>query len=495
MLDLLIKKNEYNQLLILGSALSNYTVSKETLETSLGLTTVTLSRYLRNLNADLLELYPQQESFLKIAGDYFTFTQPDTQPDYEVFHKLLQRFLEGSTIYQTLKALLLKNIQKTDLLIDELNISQSYFNKIIKEINNYFEKCHVQIIQRNKHIFFIGQETHILFLEYLIRQYVNKFDKIPCICTHYFPDLVEIVRDHTLSDLNDIQLNRMNELHHIFKKRSEKLTNITINDRDVKEILSLIVQENDLLVDEVQGINISQDMRLFANLLARVSSSQLEDAPTKYQIGRRLSQSTNTLTRDCLAFIDIISTHLLKDLDKTADSYFEFVYIVHLHFVYIRLFGIDFKKIFILRHADIFQNTCQNQEVYQQLTRILEDKMLFDSFQPMNRQLISQNKALFIDASYTTIRNYLNTSVTISFDFIYRLSFEFFIQQRLRTIFTENVVTFTFDSESADIIVTDHLVPVKKNSKLFPFVDTNSNESLEKLLSLITSVYSKKIVS
>lgn len=492
MLDLLIKKNEYNQLLILGSALSNYTVSKKTLESSLNLTHVTLSRYLRNINADLREIYPQQKSVLKVSGDRFIFTQTDDQPDYDVFHQLLQKFLKGSTIFQTLKSLLLKNIQKTDLLIEELNISQSYFNKIVKEINRYFETCQVQIIQRNKHIFFVGKETHILYLEYLTRQYINKFTKLPCECTHYFPELIEVIRDHNISDLNDIQLNRVKELHHIFKKRSEKLSQITLDDPELKEILLLIVQENDLLTDD---IDFSNDTRLFANLLARFSSSQLEDTHMKSHIGKKLSQSPTILTKDCLAFIDIISAQFSTSLDKTADRYFEFVYMAHLHFIYIRLFGTDFKKQFTLKHADIFQTTCKNQDIYYQLMTSLEDQALFNTLHPLNQEMILKNNSLFVDASYTAIRTYLKTSVTISFDFIYRLSFEFFIQQQLREIFTESSVIFTYNSELADIVVTDHLVPVKKNSKLFPFIDTNSEKSLEKLLALITTVYSKKTLS
>ncbi|WEG73595.1 helix-turn-helix domain-containing protein [Vagococcus intermedius] len=495
MLDLLIKKNEYNQIVILGSAISECTLPKDILEKKLDLTSFTLTRYIRNINTDIQEFDTSKSVFVTIKGDTICLNNPNDLPIYTLFNQILSKFLNESTVYQTLKALLFRNKQATDTLIDSLNISQSYFNKIIKSINEYFTICEVQIIQRNKQIFFSGPETHILFLEFLIRQYFNKIETLPCICKHQFPDLIDLVRDHTLSDLNSIQLSRMNELHHIFKKRSEHLTNIKIMDPEIKEALETITSLSDLIVDTPDIPNYSQDMRLFSNLLPRVMSSQLETPATKRQIGMKLAKSRTNFSKDVVTFVNTIIERFIDNMDLNSNEYFEFIYIAHLHLIYARLFGSDFKILFKLKHAHIFDLAAKDQPVYNELVTYFNNPNNFSDINTVNKVAIISNRALFIDSTYTAIRSYRYTSVTISFDFMYRLSFEYFLQNRLRDIFSESALIFTHNSDKTDIIVTDHIIKVPQDTKLFTFVDTNSSQSLDNLLAMITKTFNHKIMA
>lgn len=495
MLDLLIKKNEYNQLIILGAAIAECEITKEVLERELNLTSFTLTRYVRNINIELEELTGYKSMTISLKGHYICLDNPEQLPIYTLLNQLLSKCLNESTIYQTLKALLFKNQQTTDILIESLNISQSYFNKIIKLINEYFSVCNVQIIQRNKQIFFSGPETHILFLEFLIRQYVNKIDPLPCICTHEYPELIELVRDKTLTDLNDIQLSRMTELHHIFKKRTDHIAMIKINDPEVREVLETIVSLSNLITESPNIPGYSHDAKLFANLLPRIMSSQLESTATKQKIGRTLAQSRSNFSKDVTTFVSTICKNHLDKMDVDSDEYYEFIYIAHLHLIYARLFESDFKKLFKLKHAHIFNFTVQEQPVYHELAAYYNNPNNFSNLSTVNKVAIISNRELFIDSTYTAIRSYRQAFVTISFDFMYRLSFEYFLQNRLRDIFSDTALIFTHDSEKADIIVTDHIITVPNHTKLFTFVDTNSVQAMDNLLAMITTVYNHKIMS
>ncbi|QIL46848.1 hypothetical protein G7081_07075 [Vagococcus coleopterorum] len=495
MLEQLLKKNEYKQVLILGLVNHKEQASKEAIQADLAITPATFSRYLRNINLDLEEIFPNYDVKIINNSDQLSLLNThDYSPDH-LFNKLVHHYLMESNMYRMLKSLLLRNSHQTSLLIEELNISQSYFNKLIKQLNTFIEPTGVIIAQRNKEIFFDGDEAKIIYLEYLMRHYFETIEPLPCICTHSFPTIEEVVRDHTIADLNDVQKQRMETLHHTFKKRYKQLHLIKIPDSELKEVLKAAMCDYDLLDDTVPIDDFNCDMRLYTNLLARISSSQLEDLETKREIGRRLIELDTPIVKNIVLFIDTICEKFIPNMTKNSREYAEFFYMVILHIAYIRLFGCNYKGMFQLNLLSRLEASHEDQPIY---AEILDYFHTPDNFLYLDKEIsdvILNHNSLFIDSCYTAVRSYRKTTVKVSFDFIYRLSFEFFLQNRLRQIFGDSMLEYVADSNEADIMISDHFISVSKETTLFTFIDTNSSETLNKLLNLITRTYTTKIMT
>lgn len=491
----MIKKNEYKQVLILGLINHKEKISADEIKRKLSITTGTFNRYIRSINDDLEELSPEFEVKIINTNDDLSLKNNHCFSPDHLFNLLVDKYLLESNTYRTLKTLLLRNSHNTMLLIEELNVSQSYFNKIIRGLNEFLAPTDVKIIQRNKMIFFNGEEAKIIYLEYLMRHYFETIETLPCICTHKFPNLIDLVRDHNLSDLNDVQLKRMKTLHHTFKKRHTELKKITIENNDIRDILAVIVSKNDLLDDHVDVDDFNYDLRLYSNLLARITSSKLESQDTKTAIGTRLYSLKNPIIKDVIQFVNTISYQFIPNMEVGSAEYAEFIYIISLHVAYIQLFGFNYKSLFQMKFLSNLEENHLDQPVYANLIEYFKQPKNFDYLSPSCQDIILKHNAIFIDSCYTAIRNYRKTSVKISLDFIYRLSFEHFLEKRLRDMFCDTMLVYVKDSSKADILVSDHFVSVPKETLLFTFIDTNSSEALDKLGSLISSTYNQKIMN
>lgn len=494
MLKLLLKKNEYKQVLIMEALLKDQEVTKINLELNHKITLSTLNRYIRNINAALSNFDTSKSISIETTSEKIFLSSAPSPFTHILFHDILISYLHESMVYQTLSALLLKNDQNTTALIHSLNISSSYFNKIIKQINHFISITKVQICQKNNVIFFKGNELNILYLEFLIRQYLSKIDTLPYHCENSFPELNVLIPNYTTLNLNDSHLARIEELYRVLKKRCTTLNTIKITDSESRDSLSLIVSESDLLMAPSETVPLSQDVRLLINLLIRLNSAQFEPNNTKNKIGLRLSESQSELAKDAKLLVDNLISTFISPKSVSNYDYYEFIYSAHLHLIYIRLFGFDIRSLFKLTDEHALYNNKNIQPGYLALKNYFEKPNNFSKLAIRNQIDILNNKNLFIDSSYSSIRRYRKTTVSISFDFIYRLSFEQFLQTRLRHIFSEKMLVFSFNTLESDILVTDYIPSLSETIELFTFTDTNSRTELDNLLSLITRVYSKRIM-
>lgn len=495
MLKILIKSNEYNQVLIIKNLVSNPSASITNLTQLLNIQKVTLLRYIKNLNNDFNSLFPQNSIELVTDSDNIILYNNNSIPIYTIIHKLMTNYLLNSISYQVIKSLLLKNSQNTAHLVESINISQSYFNKLIKQINTYIAPTSIKIVQRNKEIFFYGSELNIIYLEYLMRYFIERFETVPLIKDLQFPDLISLANDHTLSDLNDIQLKRVTTLYHSFQKRKNYFTSLTIENNDIRDILKVIVDTHDFIVDPkaVNILNYSEDAPLLANFLTRIISTGLDTTTTHVEISKKLLNLNNPIVTDAERIVIDFCYTFIPHIKKKSPLYMEFIYIVTINIIYVRLFGFDFKNLFRIGQDTMPISQSFYTKNYHSIENYFIDETNFKSVTFPNQYAINNNRQLFIDTCYLTLKSSKKNKLAISFDFIYNLSFEHYLQERLHTIFNSEMLIYVEESINSDILITDHIVPIKGKTLLFTFNDINSSYELENLLQLTTSLYNKKI--
>lgn len=489
MLKLLIKNNEYNQVLLVKSLISNCSSSISELTHLFDIQKITLNRYIKNLNTDFQVIFKVDTIKLVVQSDVITIKNNTSIPLYTIVHKLMTYYLFNSISYKLIKSLLINNSQYTANLIESVNISQSYFNKLIKQINTYISPTTVKIIQRNKEIFLTGDELKIIYLEYLMLYFIQSFEKIPLNKDSAFPELIALASDHTLTNLNDIQLQRVTTLYHAFQKRKKNFTSLTIKDNEIKEILNIMVDTHDFIVDpnDVNIFEFSKDAPLLANFLVRIISTGLDSNDTHLIIANRLHELSNPIINDIKKIINNFIDAFIPNIKKNSLLYKEFFYIMTLNVVYLRLFSFDFKDLFQIDHASIPIKKSNCSTEYQHIETYLRDNVHLKTISPRTQKAITNNIKLFIDTCYIIFRSSKKRKLSISFDFIYHLGFEHYLQNHLYTIFNVDTLVYVDNSIDSDIIITDHIISTQGNTTLFTFNDIDSDVELHNLLKLITS--------
>lgn len=486
MLKFLVKKNEYNQIIVFGTLVRYKTISKSVMETQLECNSSTFSRYIRNINDDLITLFPNHDITIQTKGDQLILEKDSTLSLTNLVKDLSKKYLDESSVYHVLQCFLTKPKYEIHDFLSTINISQSYLNKIIKDLNALFLRTGVKIVQRNKSIYFDGPEMNLIFLSYLLQNYLEHFEAIPNpnIDSYYLNQESSLIPEHSA--------NRLYTLFATFQKRSAYAKNLKIADPELKALLTFLLREESQLTTQLNLEHFSHESRLLFNFILLLTATQSSNPFLKSQLGAGLEQLDYPIITDTKALIKHLETEFSIHFSQNSSEYYQFFYIMTIHFIYLRLFGSNLKELFHWVDKDVYKQTQDKHPIYQEIEHFFNKNQNFSYLTPENQAVLINNEQLFIESTYTIIRLKDKKQVTISCNFIHRVAFEYFIKHYLHQIFNNDVLTFVSPNEGPDILVTDHIVEAADSTTLFTFVDTNSSEEMNELLNLITSLLTKK---
>ncbi|WEG73085.1 helix-turn-helix domain-containing protein [Vagococcus intermedius] len=494
MLDLLLKKNEYMCLTLFESLAQNNRLEKTELLDQLTININTFSRYIDTINSDLRDIVLDSPIFIRHTSELVEIIYEGSLSFYTIYCRLAHLYLDVSNSYRLICSLLQKNKQHTHSLLLQLNLSKSYLNKLIARINVYIKRTQIKISQRNGEIFFYGPETHIIFFEFLMQQFISTFSLAPSENSILSSDIMTSPKKIAYYHADKINEIRLNEVQKIFKKRYYSLHKINIPNPYIKPILTIMLTQTNLVNDFFTIMPLTEDTRLFANLIPRLLSSRLDSSDTRHAIVQVLLEENNTMTKDLVHLTQKLVDNFIPNLDTSQDIFYDFLYVAHLHTVYLALLNFDIKSLFANKHSDSCEFTDANHPLYTKLVSLFEDPKTCANMSYKARQIITNNKKIFIDACYTVIRSFQHPVLKLSLDFINNLSFEYFLQNRLNNTFNRSL-EFVQDIYQSDLIISDHLVTIPYTSHFFSFINTHSSKKMSELHSLITVMLNNKALS
>lgn len=482
MMKFLVKKNEYNQIIIFGTIVRYNTISKSTMAAQLSCNPHTFARYIRNINNDFVDVFPKVAISIQSNGDTLTLERPTELSKTNLVKVLSEKYLETSTIYQLLQLLLVdKNDESVDFL-NTLNISQSYLNKIIIELNTHFKATGVKIKQRNQSAYFAGEPIHLISLSFLLRNYLEHFGSL-------MP--ASDSENHNLTS----QPSSLKTLYATFKTHVYASNKVTIKNKGLKKLLVHLFENDPQFTQDYDFSEFNDDSHLLFNLLAHLTVSPLDNTSSKAKLGEQLSKVTSPLIKDTKKLTEQVTAEFSLDLPPDSLNYQQYFYIITIHLIYLRLLNYNFKELFHFSDKDLLQKADDFPKIYEMITDYFNIKKNFNQLSRKHKALIVENNALFIETTYSLTRFKNLPTVTISCNFIHRVAFGYFIEKYLQTVFSPTIIKFVSVDTVPDILISDHIIDADDETNLFIFADTNSTIEMGELLNLVIVVMNKKIIS
>lgn len=488
MLNLLLKKNEYIQVSLLKQLLKNQGISKNTLRDMYQLNTVTFSRYIRTINQDLTDCFPDEGvSLLVTPSNELTISYPPSIKGHTILNTIIHSYLSASSTYHILTLLIKEKISSVDQFLIDINVSQSYFNKLLKQINLFLAPSSIKVTQRNKNIFFDGPLTHIIYLEFLMLNTLTTFSPHQSENNYSAPNG---------SQTNTIGDDSLDCLVLTLEKYQSELQTLVITDPAVR---SLLIELHQFQRDNYPALKkclatASYDAILFVNLLIRNSDNLANNSTNeKEAIGQVLLTLDHPISQDTGILLNNLKQKFLPTLQLSDSQRQRAMYFFTSTLLYLCLFKFNFKTLFKFKDGPLNQHGREQETLYQDIQQYFNTPSNLSDLSLDIQEVIKTNAQVCIDTTYTTIRATYDPKLRIYLNFNYQLTLEFFVKRRLFSIFNPETLSFVDSPENVDLIITDYISERPEGTAVFLFNDTNSIAELTELLILLANLMTAKI--
>lgn len=486
MLNILIKQNEYKQLVIAGAAISDATVTINSLLEKLDISRNTFNRYLITINHDLISAVDTSLS-INSDGTSLTLINPNDLQPPNIFIRLIKYYLNDSTGFKLLMILSQQNKIASDKLLDNLSISHSYLNKVIKQLNTSLDNVAVKIIQRNKNVFFEGDELDIIILLISLRLSLWPFAKNTDYI-HQDYKKFSLLEPNLIVPLNNLERARLGHIEQVFIQRKETIHTITINDPDIYDALEIITNYYDITQPDTF---LDKDAILLMNYLCRLLCPPIDSTTNRIALAKLFTRNPSKLTQEGLILDSYLRNNILPAESRESDKYHLHTYQGMLSFISIHLIQCNFLDILTIRSTTVHDFYIYNQPNFIKTREAINSDIPFKY--DKTKENFSQNTDYFTSGVYTVLREYRSASIKVILDFKYRLTFERYLKQRLHETFSEQMIEYVDHSTEADIIITDTFIEVPETQASFVFVDPNSTFAMKELLKILLNIYTQKL--
>ena len=483
MLHLFFKKNEIENLDVLGSTIYNLDTSLDFVSTHILSEKSTIQHNLRQLNESFKRL---GHTTIKIRSVGNRIILEGRKED--IYNNLLfdvtKDYVQKSPFYTIFTLMSYDAVLDKQEVSEKAHISQSYLAKIMAHINEFLAPMNVKLITRKGKLFYTGPLLNKLYVDYLIQRFISLFETEPT---------------EALSEL-DVPFNFF--LNKFEQNKSTVLTKCLLihnnsdedylTDPHVIQLLNLFIQLNDVNHDKLEEFS-SEQINLVINLMTRLSSSQVDTDEQRTLISLALwesqqADSSNPILNDII----YISEKICEKFDSSFRSFSKFkldiIYLITLRTINFHLFkcnlekSLDFTPNFIkemilptVSDVDHFISDLIEDE---QLTPLTRDMLLTDKYGITNDiknslPLKSEPLKLFININFQPSRRQ-------------------YIIKRISRLFSTDSVKVTDNPDEAEVFICDYLIKKRPNTSFFLVVDAESKDSINLLLNFITDKYTEK---
>lgn len=431
----LLKENEAQYLKVLLIIINNNRPTAYQLREHLSLSNTKLGYLINRLNEDLV-LYDLPAKIVVRDDGTVVLVKSTDQLDEVIFFELFSVYLEHSVSYHLLQFFLSERTLYITDMMRELKISQPYTYKIVKKINEFLKVFHLSIELKNKQATLVGDEATILVFRYLYFAFLRKIGKIN-----------EDYLDASIVELS--QLERLND--------SEKIAYqsfvYTITTSDVQQERLYDIYQSDEVKHFCELLEINQRENLFT-LFRMILFPRLTTLAEMDHYGMKIEQSLGKLTsgQKAVTLLTHVSRHFDLEL-KSSEQYYRYLYLLTLHFIYIDIFGFDFRSYFIVDNPI---SADEYGALYEKIIDFVEQVK-----EPLN--LPKQGKEILIQTLFFLIFAVAPQKVTIYLDFLGNITAEFLLRSMLQNVFDDRRLSFSNEMAKADVVITNYLYHDSKN--------------------------------
>ena len=496
MLNLIFKTNEHKILMLLNQLSSENPKQKTDLCESLAVSRPTLDRYVSQLNDYYQDQFKTSQPVIINTGQtlQIDFNSPENQHLSKniLIIKKVQSDLAHSYEYLILNYLVKHRHFKLSELLTEINISEVYYNQILARLKAFLKHYNITIKTKRGNIGLEGSLQNILLFSYLFSE---MHDKLFSDGENYNDDKkIEIERyltDHTISDLNDFQQFRANTLYNCIRNFLPELENYTIEDPDVKLLLELLYNETNLFSPEINDMISNPDALAFINFLVLILFSQVAEQNDHLIIYLNILEKLNSEVPEIIAQSEEISQHLLDSIGPTSKKdALTFNYTTLVSLIYLKLFSSDMKSIF---KATQLTEDAKDTSPKSTLQANISSDLIKTGISPSYAKLLLDNIDFFEELTSSFYRKTRQTQLYIVLDFQTKLSYEYYLKERLSELFKPDTIVFHNDARQADLVVSDQLHAYEEPVKFYYYANIEADKDLQALCRLISDIYLEKL--
>lgn len=474
MLTLLLKTNEYNQLNLLAYLADNKKHAYHTIEKELDVTKDTLHRYVNNLNYDLNTTQEETIYYISIKNqEIFLNLHPDYSA-YDLIARLIQKYSRVSPTYQILADMLYQQAQPTLQLLNKLNLSHSYFNKLIKKINSFLTPYGIRLSQKNHITRWEGNQVKLFFVHYLLWSYFFLVE--PKKMGPFFLQLplkfVSLEQDNIMEQ-SQIKLKILQHTtYNYFATRDQIVCESTL----YKSLSSILFTEHNLLQPNQKKRLWGPESDKFLNLMIHLIAPHVISNQQRDIIGQKFMNLEHPSIQ---SYQNRITTLLkLKSVPKET-TYHEIAYLLCLQQLSLEIIGTNFQHFFQLTILPEPFDLSNNLRPDLNLAILLEKDC---SYYPVN----NLNHLTRMACSDTVIKLYIKIELST------QLPYQTLFQTTITNLFNNNTITFNHSEKIPDIIITDQIDLTRTTDPYFFMPDLFDPVALKALFLKITLLYLSK---
>ncbi|WEG73637.1 helix-turn-helix domain-containing protein [Vagococcus intermedius] len=469
-----MKTNEYNQLNLLAYLADNKKHAYHTIGKELNVTKDTLHRYVNNLNYDLNTTQEDTIYYISIKKQQIFLNKHPDYSVYDLMARLIQKYSCLSPIYQILSEMLYQQSQSTLQLLNKLNLSHSYFNKLIKKINNFLKPYYIRLSQKNHMIHWEGNQIKLFFIQYLLWSYLFLVDP-KMMAPRFIQSPLNFVSLDNYPFIEHPHI-KLKLLQHTAYNYFAKNDHIVCDSALYKSLSNILFSEHNLLIPNQKKRLWLPESDKFLNLMIHLIAPYLISNQKREIIGKKFMELEHPSIQ---AYKNRITTLLALKSVPQDTTYHEIAYLLCLQQLSLEMVGTNFQHFF-------------------QLT------ILPDPFKLSNNQNLNPNLAILLekDCSYYPINNltYLARmtcpnhviKLNIKIELSTQLPYETLFKKTITTLFNENTIKFISSDTLADIIITDQVDLTQSTEPYFFMPDLFDPLALESLFLKITVLYLSK---
>lgn len=459
------KKMQLFKLLLFQNDFITITELKE----ELTMTSKMLSRYIAQLSVDIEHFFPRNSLFLVKDQQKIQLYNNSEFPFYYLIDMLETEYIQQSHTFHIISALLSKKYTSQLDLAEDLYISQATLYKQLAQLKLVLNKFQLDISFKEDSGYesttLVGDQKNIRIFMYNFYWYTFKGLKWP-------------FKNDPEKNINEASLpynpapSEKKKLNYIIAVTSicssQEMQPLTL-DSELRTIATIFLKINDLsdlINDNLTHLSTQtkNDEKLFFNLFIRLFIPNLDTDHQSIQISEELLASNSFIVRYCHTLIEQITIHFSLTISKTVQI--EFLNLLILFQIYMVYFPVDPSLFIHLRYPmdlDIDEDK-KLERKKEEINTFYQHFLKEFQFDISTIPNPLYNQAGLITLIYSFLESNMNKKIVISVHNSKNVAAEKFIENKIKLIFSNNIIELTNDIYQADLVISDSYEgPIKSN--------------------------------
>lgn len=484
MLNLLLKKNEVESSLILGSVIYGFDSSIPFIEENILNHKSTIKHNLIFLNK-IFKSLGYEDVKMRILNNRVIIEGASEEIHNNLFFKTTAYLMSQSASAIFFATFFATKHPSKQYIIQNSFISESYLSKLLFEINNYIEPMGLQFISRKQQLKIVGDPLTALYFIFSMRQYLSFMSD------DYSEALPETLFKTTASNIDHTHVTSLYAAFDHFEVPGDKKL---ITDSDALEILNLLVDVNNVSNQLPAYENSFTQKDLIANLFLRLAASEVDNVEDRQAFSLALidldtNGSNNALLKDSLRISQLFYQRFQTEFEE-ADTLNDILYIVVIKQLEQVCLTSQIDSYFE-KAPDFITKLANQSKGLTEVKEFINEISTLDYETEATREMLTSESQMIEDELYGLIP-YSPEPLLIFIELGYQLARTHYLKKTILLQFSSHAVQFTNNKQAADLIISDRLKEAPENVAFFYIVNTNLKETLDVMMSFIAKESLKK---